>query len=70
MKQTPNPSILEPDLAGIAWAQKQSQALLAVDNIQPSKAGLELSKAVMEGRITHDEAILAILERARQYTQP
>jgi len=70
MKQTPKPSIPESDLAAIAWAQKQSQAILAVDNIHPSEAGLELSKAVMEGRITHDEAILAILERAKKYTQP
>lgn len=70
MKQTPKPSIPESDLSAIAWAQKQSQAILAVDNIQPSEAGLELSKAVTEGRMTHDEAILAILERAKQYTQP
>jgi polyhydroxyalkanoate synthesis regulator phasin len=44
-------------------------ALLAVDNIYPSKAGLELFDAVDRGDMTTEEAKEEIIKRARLYAK-
>jgi|JI8StandDraft_1071087.scaffolds.fasta_scaffold1521156_1 hypothetical protein len=49
------------------WANTQSQAILAVDNIRPSPLGTVLAQAVIDGQMTHDIAVQKILERAKQY---
>lgn len=69
MKQIPEHAVSQPSVTAKTWAQTQSKAILAVDNIRPSSRGLELSQAVMDGRMTHDDAVKAILERAKIYAQ-
>lgn len=49
------------------WANTQSEAILAVDNIRPSQAGTQLALAVMRGEISHEAAIEAVLTRAKTY---
>ena len=50
-----------------SWAASQSLAILAVDNIRPSKQGIELLQAIDRGEITPNQAIEAILQRAANY---
>ena len=45
----------------------QALAILAVDDIRPSKAGLKLLHAVDSGEMTIEEANEAIKVRAREY---
>lgn len=52
---------------GKSWASNQALAILAVDNIRPSRAGVALMHSIDAGTMTHAEAIEAILERAHLY---
>ena len=57
------------DLRLLSKTSKDTLALLAVDNIYPSKAGLALFVAVDRGEMTRDEVIAAIKKRAIRYGQ-
>lgn len=59
----------ELDLSLLSKTSKDTLALLAVDNIYPSKAGLALFIAVDSGEMTTEEAIEAIKQRAFRYGQ-
>lgn len=51
----------------ISLATEQAIGILSVDDIKISAAGLALLKAREEGKITYEEAVNAVLERARKY---
>jgi hypothetical protein len=53
-------------LDGLSLASRQALAILAVDGIRPSNVTMALMQAIDSGEITHDQAIQAILERARR----
>lgn len=62
--QTTTPNI-EP--ASTAWATQQSIAIMAVDNLRPSAQCLELMHQIDAQKITHEEAVAAILQKAARY---
>jgi hypothetical protein len=49
------------------WAGEQARAILAVDNIRPTKEGEELAQAVENGVLSYQEAIQVIVNRAHEY---
>ena len=52
----------------LSWASQQAMAISAVDNIQPSAAGLDLMQAMDAGTISYEQAIQSILDRAHRYS--
>lgn len=50
-----------------SWATKQSIAIMAVDNLRPSAQCLELMDQIDAQKITHEQAVAAILQKAAQY---
>jgi hypothetical protein len=50
-----------------SWASQQAVAILAVDDIRISPAGLVLMRALDAGTMTHSEAIQSIKKRAAKY---
>lgn len=62
--QTTTPSI-EP--ASTAWATQQAIAIMAVDNLHPSSECLELMDQIDAQKITHEQAVAAILQKAAKY---
>ena len=50
-----------------SWASQQAVAILAVDDIRISPAGVVLMRALDAGTITHNEAIQSIKKRAAKY---
>jgi hypothetical protein len=57
-----------PTLADSAkWATQQSIAIMAVDNLRPSEQCLELMRQIDAHKITHEEAVLTILQKAARY---
>lgn len=64
-----NSTLQDLDLSLLSKTSKDTLALLAVDNIHPSKAGLALFIAVDRGEMTREEAIKAIKKRAFRYTK-
>lgn len=49
------------------WATQQSIAIMAVDNLRPSAQCLELMHQIDAQKITHEQAVAAILQKAAQY---
>jgi hypothetical protein len=49
------------------WATQQSIAIMAVDNLRPSEQCLELMRQIDDRKITHEEAVLTILQKAARY---
>ncbi len=45
---------------------KQALAILSVDNIKVSNFGLDLLKQIEEGKISHQEAVSLIVEKAKR----
>lgn len=52
------------------WATDQALAILAVDDIHPSQDGIALMRAMDQGSVTYEQAIAAILDRAKRYANP
>jgi hypothetical protein len=50
-----------------SWATQQSIAIMAVDNLRPSAQCLELMDQIDAHKITHEEAVAAILQKAARY---
>lgn len=48
-------------------ASRQALAILAVDDIRPSSAGVALLRSIDSGAITRTQAIQSVIERARLY---
>jgi hypothetical protein len=48
-------------------ASRQALAILAVDGIRPSHAGVALMQSIDSGSMTHAQAIQTIVERVRLY---
>jgi len=48
-------------------AIEQAIALSAVDGIKPSAQGLQILKQVQAGKLSYDQAIAQVLNRAKQY---
>jgi hypothetical protein len=51
----------------LSWASQQAMAISAVDNIQPSAAGLDLMRSMDSGVISYEQAIQSIIDRAHRY---
>ena len=51
----------------LSWASQQAMAISAVDNIQPSAAGLDLMRSMDSGAISYEQAIQSIVDRAHRY---
>lgn len=51
----------------MSLASRQALAILAVDDIHPSEAGVILMWKIDSGSITHDQAIEEIIKRANLY---
>ena len=49
------------------WATKQSIAIMAVDNLRPSAQCLELMDQIDAQKVTHEQAVAAILQKAARY---
>ena len=52
---------------GLSLASRQALAILAVDDIRPSSAGVALMQSIDSGAITRTQAIQSVIERARLY---
>lgn len=50
-----------------SWATQQSIAIMAVDNQRPSAQCLELMDQIDAQKITYEQAVAAILQKAAQY---
>lgn len=50
-----------------SWTTQQSIAIMAVDNLRPSTQCLELMDQIDAQKITHEQAVAAILQKAAQY---
>ena len=50
-----------------SWTTQQSIAIMAVDNLRPSTQCLELMDQIDAQKITHEEAVAAILQQAARY---
>lgn len=50
-----------------SWATQQSIAIMAVDNLRPSEECLELMRQIDAQKITHETAVLTILQKAVRY---
>lgn len=51
----------------ISWATQQAIAIMAVDNLRPSAQCLELMDQIDAQKVTHEQAVAAILQKATQY---
>lgn len=51
----------------MSLASRQALAILEVDGIRPSHAGVALMQSIDSGSMTHAQAIQAIVARARLY---
>ena len=49
------------------WATQQSIAIMAVDNLHPSGECLELMDQIDAQKVTHEQAVAAILQKAARY---
>ena len=50
-----------------SWATEQSIAIMAVDNLHPSEQCIELMHQIDAQKITHEEAVAVILQKAARY---
>jgi hypothetical protein len=62
MQQTPPVSLDQQ------WSTDQALAILAVDNIYLSLYGILLMRSMDQGILSYEQAIAAILARAKKYT--
>jgi len=66
--KTLTPTLQSPLHAGRqSTPSQQALAILAVDNIHPSPAGVALMQSIEAGSMTRVQAIQCIVERARRY---
>lgn len=56
-----------PETASTAWATQESIAIMAVDNLRPTAQCLELMRQIDDQKITHEQAIFSILQKAARY---
>lgn len=50
-----------------SWATQQAMAIMAVDNLRPSAQCLDLMDQIDAQKITHEQAVAAILQKAVRY---
>lgn len=53
----------------MSLASRQALAILAVDGIRPSSAGVALLQSIDSGAITRTQAIQSVIERAHLYAK-
>lgn len=58
---------VNPACPGLSRASQQAVAILAVDGVQLSLAGVALLQALDAGTMMHSEAIQSIKDRAAKY---
>ena len=69
MNTLESPDNSHPESQELSWSSRQALAILAVDNIRPSEEAIALMRAIDAGKITHEQAIQSLLEKARRYAQ-
>jgi DNA-binding response OmpR family regulator len=66
-QQNIQPTTPETLTESTSWATQQSIAIMAVDNLRPSEECLELMRRIDAQKITHETAVLTILQKADRY---
>jgi hypothetical protein len=64
------PNQLRPETQGLSWSSQLALTILAVDEIRPIPADVELMRLIDTGEITYEQAIQTIVDRAYQYANP